>query len=462
MNKVYDLTEGSIFKKIITIALPVLLTSISQMAYNLTDMFWIGKVDDIGIVEDVAVSAIGTAGYILWFSFGLILIAKIGTSVKVSHSVGKKDMEGVQKYASNGLLLQILFGLMTSALILIFRRPFVLMFNIEDGSAVYQNAIQYLTICGGFYVVQFITNGFAAINEGLGKTFTNLLILPIGLAVNMILDPLMILVWKMGVAGAAYATVIAQVVTLMVYILVYIFNKQKVFVLHREVFDLRVSKEICKIGFPAGIQNMFFAGCSIIIGIMVMDFGNPVFTAQRVGSQIEQFSWMIAGGFQTALTVFVGQNYGAKNNARIKKGTLLISSILIPYSAIIALVFLTSSESLIRIFLSSEDSVAFGKEYLKIISFSQVFMMAEGIASGVFHGVGKTKIPSISGIIGNIMRIPLAFLLIPSMAQRGIWWSLNISDGFKGTFLIIGVIVLFVQMNKNAKQINQQKILETV
>lgn len=448
MSKIYDLTQGSIFKRIMAIALPVLLTSISQMAYNLTDMFWIGKVDEIGILEDVAVSAIGTAGYILWFSFGLILIAKIGTSVKVSHAAGQKNMDGIQKYASNGLLLQVLFGLITSALILIFRRPFILMFGIEEGSPVYENSIRYLTICGGLYFVQFITNGFAAINEGLGKTFTNLMILPIGLAVNMILDPLMILVWKMGVTGAAVATVVAQIVTLFVYIVVYLCSKQKVFVLHRNVFDPKVSRDICKIGFPAGLQSMFFTTCSIIIGIMVMGFGNEVFAAQRVGSQIEQFTWMIAGGFQTALAVFVGQNFGAKNYLRIKKGTLLLTAILVPYSAIFTLLFFFKSEFFIRLFLDSEETVQYGSEYLRIISFSQIFMMVEGIGAGLFHGVGKTKIPSISGIIGNVMRIPLAFLLIGSMAQRGIWWALNISDGFKGTILVVGGIILLMNAEK--------------
>jgi len=450
MSKIYDLTQGSIFKRIMAIALPVLLTSISQMAYSLTDMFWIGKVDEIGILEDVAVSAIGTAGYILWFSFGLILIAKIGTSVKVSHAAGQKNLDGIQKYASNGLLLQVLFGLITSALILIFRRPFILMFGIEENGPVYENAIRYLTICGGFFFVQFITNGFAAINEGLGKTFTNLMILPIGLAVNMILDPLMILVWKMGVTGAAVATVVAQIITLLVYIVVYLCSKQKVFVLHRYVFDPKVSRDICKIGFPAGLQSMFFTTCSIIIGIMVMGFGNEVFAAQRVGSQIEQFTWMIAGGFQTALAVFVGQNFGAKNYLRIKKGTLLLTAILVPYSAIFTLLFFFKSEFFIRLFLNSEATVQYGTEYLRIISFSQIFMMVEGIGAGLFHGVGKTKIPSISGIIGNVMRIPLAFLLIGSMAQRGIWWALNISDGFKGTFLVVGGIILLMNAEKKA------------
>lgn len=448
MSKIYDLTHGSIFKKIMAIALPVLLTSISQMAYSLTDMFWIGQVDTIGFSESDAISAIGTASYILWFSFGLILIGKIGTSVKVSHFAGEKNLDGVKKFASNGLLLEIIFGIVTSALILLFRGPLISLFG-DNGDTVYNDSNRYLAITGGFYFVQFVTNGFSAINEGLGKTYLNLMILPIGLIMNMILDPLLIISLGLGVTGAALATVISQVFTLLIFVLVYIFSKQKVFSLKLENFNLKAIKEMTRIGFPAGLQSMFFTVCSIIIGIMVYGFGTEVFAAQRLGSQIEQFTWMIAGGFQTALTVFVGQNFGASDYGRIRKGTILLAAILVPYAAIITIIFFFRSEDIIRLFLNSDEiTVAYGTEYLRIISFSQIFMMIEGIGSGLFNGVGKTKIPSIFGIIGNVIRIPLALLLIGSMAEKGIWWSLNISDGFKGLALLIGGIILLINMEK--------------
>jgi len=89
MNRVFNVTEGPILKKLLILAFPILLTTLSQIAYNLTDIFWIGRVDEIGMVETNAVAAVGTVSYLTWFAFGFILIAKIGTSVKVSHAVGK-------------------------------------------------------------------------------------------------------------------------------------------------------------------------------------------------------------------------------------------------------------------------------------------------------------------------------------------------------------------------------------
>jgi putative MATE family efflux protein len=446
MPKIYDLTRGSIFKKILTIALPVLLTSISQMAYNLTDMFWIGKVDDIGFSESDALSSIGTAGYILWFAFGIILIAKIGTSVKVSHHAGRNDLEGIRRYASNGIFLEMVFGLLVSGLILVLRHPLIGIFDLQS-QTIYDQAILYLSITGGSIVLVFVTNGFSAIYEGLGKTLVNLLILPIGLILNMILDPLMILTWRMGVIGAAWATVISQAVTLSVYVIVYFCSKSKVFSFRGGALQPKISKEILQIGLPTGLQSMLFTTCSIVIGVIVLDFGDGVFAAQRLGSQIEQLTWMIAGGFQTALTVFVGQNYGAKNLGRIRKGTGLLSAILIPYSAIITIIFVLKPGVLIGLFVDNDlETLAYAEEYLRILSFSQMFMMVEGIGAGLFNGMGMTKIPSAAGIIGNIMRIPLALWLSAVWAQRGIWWSLNFSDGLKGTFLLLGGIYTLIHL----------------
>jgi Na+-driven multidrug efflux pump len=193
---------------------------------------------------------------------------------------------------------------------------------------------------------------------------------------------------------------------------------------------------------------MAFTLFSILIGIMVIKYGNPVFAAQRVGTQIEQFTWMISGGFQTALAVFVGKNFGAKNYERIRKGTILLSAILIPYSLVVMVIFIFQSEFLIRLFLDSEETIGFGTDYLRIISLSQPFMMIEGIGTGLFNGVGKTKVPSITGMVGNALRIPLSLFLSIGLAQYGIWWAMNISDGLKGGVLVVGGILLLVKLEK--------------
>ncbi|MDD3107261.1 MAG: MATE family efflux transporter, partial [Bacilli bacterium] len=170
--------------------------------------------------------------------------------------------------------------------------------------------------------------------------------------------------------------------------------------------------------------------------------------AQRVGVQVEQFTWKIAGGFQTAITVFVGQNFGARQYTRIRKGMKIMALILIPYAMVITSLLFFVPEFLIRIFIDGPVTVAYGVRYLRIISFAQLFMMLEAIGSGLFNGVGKTEIPSISGIISNALRIPIAYLLIQSLQQEGIWWALNISDCLKGMVMLVGSIILLMMLEK--------------
>ncbi|MFH0992912.1 MAG: MATE family efflux transporter [bacterium] len=443
-----DLTKGSILKKVLLVAFPVLLSSIAQMAYNLTDLFWIGRVDSIGLNESAAISGIGTAGYVTWFAFGLILIAKIGTSVKVAHAAGAKNQESIDRYASNGIAVAVGLGIAFSVIVFLLRQPIIAIFAITD-PVVVANAISYLSIVGGLLIFQFASSGFAAVNEGLGKTITNFFVMGVGLALNMILDPLFILTFRLGVAGAAWATIIAQAATFLVYLLMYRFNQKKGYRLATGLIDRKTIGEVVRIGVPAGLQSMFFTSISIIIARLIFAwFGKDVMAAQRLGSQIEQFTWMIGGGFQTALTVFVGQNFGAGQLGRIRRGTIGIAAILLPYSAIITFLFAFRAEFFIRLFIDDPVTVAYGTEYLAIISFAQMFMMLEGIGAGLFNGVGKTKIPSIAGIIGNVMRIPLAYLLVASFAQTGIWWALNLSDALKGGFLMIAGIFLLFRLEK--------------
>lgn len=440
MNKVFNVTEGPILKKMLLLAFPILLTTLSQIAYNLTDIFWIGRVDVIGMNETNAVSAIGTASYLTWFAFGIILIAKIGTSVKVSHAVGRKELKDVNVFAANGLLLEAFFGIVAAILILLFQNEFLAIFNITTPQII-EYALMYIPIIGGLIFIQFIVNGFVAINEGLGQTKINLRVLAIGFFFNMALDPLLIIVFKMGITGAAIATVGSQFITLVIFFVIYKKHNPDLKVFHIKNFNLAAIKKIIAIGLPVGIQSMFFTVISIYIARRVFEFGPNVVAGQRIGVQVEQLTWMIASGFQSAITVFIGQNFGAREFGRIKRSIWDISLILIPYAFLISMLLLFIPETLMRIFVNDDETVRQGVIYLRILSVSQVFMIVESIGAGFFNGIGKSVIPSIVGIVGNSIRIPFVIWLTVTMAQSGIWWSLNFSAITKALILVIAFII---------------------
>jgi Na+-driven multidrug efflux pump len=193
---------------------------------------------------------------------------------------------------------------------------------------------------------------------------------------------------------------------------------------------------------------------------MVVSFGEKPMAIQRVGSQIESFAWMIASGFQVALASFVGQNFGAQKYDRIKKGYLRSMQILIPYGIIINVLFFVFARQLFSLFFSNPETLDIGTKYLRILSFSQVFMIIELTSAGVFNGLGRTFYPSIVGVIGNLLRIPTAVFLTTGiligglsingfgMDYTGIWIGISGSSIMKGSVLAIWLIYFLKRLGK--------------
>jgi len=460
-NKI-DLTSGSIIEKLLIVAIPTLLTSIVQMTYNLTDMFWVGKVNSIGLDHVEAISAVGTAGYYTWLGFGLILLAKVGTSVSVSQAAGKNDMEEVTKAGNNGLIFMLILTAIYTLVGFFGATTFINMFNIGNVN-IETYAYEYLRIISLFGFAYFIVNIFNGVYDGLGKTINIFLITSSGLAINIILDPLLILRdfsifglqftgLGMGVRGAAIATAIAQSFILVTYLVIYMTKYRPFKINFKKYYDTAMFKKIVKIGTPVGVQSIFFTTIMIIIGIMIAHYGKHVMAVQRVGSHIEALAWMIALGFQVSLASFVGQNYGAKRFDRIKEGYYTALKVLIPYGLLINLILFVFAEQLFGIFVSDPETLAVGKMYLEILSFSQLFMIIELGTAGAFMGLGKTMIPSSVGIIGNSLRIPFAYLLALSIGFIGIWWVVSISSIIKGVVLTIWFLT-YLHKSKKAKLI---------
>ncbi len=459
MRRKYDLTQGSILKALLLVALPTLGTSIIQMAYNLTDMFWVARVDQLGLVPEEAVSAIGTVGFYPWLGFGLILLAKIGTSVKVSQAAGMNDMKLVEKIGNNGLILMFVLGLAYSLFGYFGAHLFVGWFNTGNAN-IDAYAISYMQIVTSFGLTFFLVNLFNGVYDGLGKTFNTLLVTSSGLILNIILDPIFILDkinlfnlvtidgLGMGVKGAAIATVIGQSSILIIYIGIYLSKYRPFKVRIIKCFDWKVLKEISRIGIFVGIQSMLFTFISMIIAKMVLSYGEAPMAIQRVGSQIESVAWMIASGFQVALASFVGQNFGARKYERIKEGYKVSMKLLIPYGIVINILLFIFAKQIFSVFFSNPETLRVGKIYLEILSVSQLFMIVELATAGVFNGLGKTFYPSVVSISGNLLRIPGAILLGATLGYSGIWMSVSASSIIKGTILVIWVIYFLKRLGK--------------
>lgn len=443
MGEKVNLTHGHIGATLTKLALPIMGTSFVQMTYNLTDMFWVGK------LGSNSVAAVGTAGFFSWFSFSLILLSKIGAEVFVAQHLGKEDEEGAQSYARSAIHLNMILATLYGVFLLMMRHQLISFFNLGD-SEVIGLATGYLSIIAAGVLFSFINPVLTAIFNGSGNSRTPFLINLTGLVLNMILDPLFIYgvgpLKPMGVFGAGYATVLAQVIVTFIFIFIMATSKDSFFKINIfKKIDLSRIKYIIKLGIPVGIQNGLFSIIGMILARIISVYGPEAIAAQKLGSQIESISWMTASGYSTAISAFVGQNFGGKKYDRIMKG-YFAGLRLMSFIGIFAMILLYFfAVPLFRIFLDDPVTLQMGASYLMIIAFSQWFATLEISNQGAFNGLGKTIYPSVVGVVFNVLRIPMAYLFSQNfgLGLDGVWWAITISSIFKG-LVLFGLFYMIV------------------
>ncbi|HHV27872.1 MATE family efflux transporter [Anaerosalibacter bizertensis] len=449
MERDIKLTQGNITKTLVKLAIPIMATSFVQMAYNMMDMIWLGR------VSTNAVAAAGTAGFFTWFGSALFLIPKIGAEVGVAQSYGRDDMDSARNYVFHTIQLDIIIGLIYSLFLILFRHKLISFFDLGD-SQVVKMATDYLFIVSFGMVFYFLNPVFSGIFNGSGNSTTPFLINAIGLGLNVVLDPMMILGLgpfpKMGIKGAALATIISQFIATIIFVKISrdklsLFCGFNIF----QIPDKNYIKKIFKLGFPASLQNGLFAMIAMVIAKVIAQWGPTPIAVQKVGSQIESISWLTAGGFSTALSAFVGQNYGAEEWDRIhegyRKGMFIVG--VIGVFATCLLIF--GARPIFRLFIpNDEEAIREGIIYLRILGLSQLFMTIEIATGGAFNGLGKTIPPSVVGIVFNGLRIPASIILSShtSLGLKGVWWSISMSSVFKGIVLTIWFITILKKIGE--------------
>lgn len=445
MSRNIDLTTGPITEKLIKLALPIMGVSFVQTAYSLIDMIWIGK------AGSDALAAVGTAGFFTWLAEAFYMLPKLGSSIKVSQSVGQKDYNKTKYYIMSAIQMMIVLALIYGAFLVAFNKPLIEFFALGSDE-INQMARTYLITVGIGMIFYFSGPVFTGIFTGLGDSKTPFVINSIGLITNIILDPVLIFgmfgMPKMGVLGAALATVTAQIIVTISFIIV--IKKRKLDYLTLNIFQRphwEMIKEMVRIGLPGAIQSAIYTTISIVIGRIVAVWGPVSIAAQKVGSQIESLSWMTAGGFSTAISTYVGQNYGAGKHERIEKGVKVTLGIASAVGLFTTLLLIFGKEPLMRIFVNEDATIKAGMGYLMILGYSQIFMCLEITIIGAFSGLGRTYLPNAIVIIFTALRIPMALILCKVLDINGVWWSISISSILKGMILVS----IYVYLQKKRK-----------
>ena len=428
-------------------SLPIMATSLLQMAYNMTDMIWIGR------VGSNSVAAVGAAGMFVNLANGICAFLRVGGQVNVAHSYGAGDKEKAARYARNALQGGTILALIYGLILCLFRKPFIGFFRFTNQQVIHDAEI-YLFIMGAFIIFNFVNPICTAVITATGNSKTPFQISTVGLVINLVLDPVLIFGLgffpPMGVFGAACATVFAQAVVLILYIQymrkdIQVFSHMK----FGRPLERDIMADITRIGLPSSIQGMMFTGISMTIGRIIAAWGETAIAVQKVGIQVESISYMAADGFASATNSFIAQNYGAKQYDRPKKGYSTALKVMLCWGTITTCVLVFLPAPIFSIFIREPEVIPLGVDYLRILGYSQLFMCMEIITSGAFSAYGKTLPPSIVSIVFTGMRIPMAILLgKTALGLNGVWASISLSSVFKGVILVFLFMLFMRKFNK--------------
>ena len=435
-----DLTQGKVINVLTALALPIMGSSLLQFTYNLIDMLWVG-----GLGSD-SVASIGSSSFFIGLGYSINSLVVIGTGIKVSHAIGRKDNKEVKQYINSGIAINFIIAIIYALTLIVLGRSFISFLSLNN-EFVERNSYYYLAINAPILFFAFFNSLYTRIFSSFGNNGDSFKINAIGMIMNIILDPVFIYVFKLGVLGAAVATLISNIVMFVLY------KIKSNGILHYDK-SIGVDKEkildIVRLGFPMAFQRILFTIVNIILAKIIAIFGTNSIAAQKIGLQIESITYMVIGGLNGAISSFTGQNFGANKLKRIKKGYYTALILGISYSLIMSLIFILFKESIIRLFIREKDTIVIASGYLQAVAFSQSFSTIEMVSNGLFTGLGMPKIPAIISVVFTLLRIPMALILMKSLGINGVWWSIAISSILKG---LAAYFIYLIKIRRNYKDV---------
>lgn len=443
MNRKIDLLHGNIRHTLLKLSFPLALTAFIQIAYGFVDTIWIAR------LGTKAMAGVGIAGFIFWIGNSLVLIPKVGMGVYASQAFGSQNEKETVMIINNGFIQAIIIGLFFTTFCLIVKNVFIEFYNL--GHEAEMAAKDYFFVVSLGMIFFFVGPMFTQAFTSLGDSFTPFVINAVGLAINMVLDPVLIFGLgpfpHMGAKGAALATIISQFVVVLIYFLVVISKDGIIksaisYIDYRENWQL----EIFRLGLPAALLSGFHASISMVLNRFMSAFGPTPVAVCAIGSQLESISWNTTEGIQVGIQALVAQNYGAENKERVK-GSIKESFRLVAIIGIIAtLVLIIFRHKLFELFTpESKEAIELGANYLFILGLSQGFMAIEIGLAGCFNGMSDTKTPAILGVINNLLRIPIAIVLMPFVGVYGVWIAMSSTSIMKG---LVAMTLIYRKVKK--------------
>ncbi len=435
-STVKDLTTGSPMKLILGFMLPLLLGMLFQQFYNMVDTAIVGQFLGIN-----ALAGVGSTGSINFLVLGFVQGVCIGFAIPVAQQFGAKDLSAMRKYIGNTIWLATGFAVVLTAATCILCTNILHWMNTPDD--VFSEAYDYIFVIFLGIPVTFLYNILSGIIRSVGDSKTPLYFLIISSLLNVGLDVFMIVVLKMGVSGAAWATVISQLVSGLL-CLVYMIRRFDILHLNKEELqpDRYYMARLCGVGIPMGLQYSITAIGSILIQTAVNGLGSTYVAAVTAGSKVSQLLCCPFDAMGSTMATFGGQNIGAGKIERVKKGLGACSILGAGYAVIGLGIILLVGRNISMLFIndtnggSVEEILALSQQFLRINGAFYIPLAFVNIVRFLIQGMGFSKIAIFAGVFEMVARGFVALCLVPMFGFNAVCFANPAAWIFADCFLI--------------------------
>lgn len=423
-----DFTSGNITKQIITFSLPMLIGSLFQQLYSMVDAVVVGR-----YVSGNALAAVGVAMNLLQFLLSVLIGLTTGASVLIAQFYGVKQFEKLKLTVSTSIIFLVIFSVVIALIGIIFSPLLLQLLNTE--ADIITDATLYLRILMGGMVFPVFYNMYTAYLRALGDSRSSLYILICCTMLNIGLDLLFVVQFHMGVLGVAVATVIAQSVSAILCVL-YTIRYVPLLQIEKIIFDRELFGNVLKYGTPAALQLSLVSFANLTITRLINSFGTTAMAGITAAAKIDQLAIMPVSTINMALSTFVGQNMGANQEERAKRGLKISMLLMLGLAIFTSVLLILFGSPLISLFLDkkevgSVEILTVGLSYLNVLVMFYFLFAFLFAFNGFFRGVGDAVIAMVFPVASLTIRTISAHLMV-SMAKMGpeaLAWSIPIGWG---------------------------------
>lgn len=439
-----DMTSGNIYLILIRFAIPLLLGNLFQQLYNTVDSIILGN-----YVGKEALAAVGATSQFVYTLIGFFMGFSTGGSILISQFFGAKDSESLRRTVHTLILSTFILGIVFTIVGMNFN--LVLLKLNSTPEDVLPSAHTYLTIHFEGIIFLMLYNAGAGILRAVGDSKRPVYFLVISSLVNIVLDLVFVVLFDFGIAGAAYATLISQAVSAILVLSVLLTTKD---IYHLSVKSLKIDfsllKRIVKLGVPGGLQMSITSFSNIFVQGYINHFGSDCMAGWASFNKIDQICLLPMQSLQLSSTTFTGQNYGAGNIERAKKGTYAALYMAMGIGAVLLCILQLFPSQLISLFNKEEGVLYYGKYFLKVCTLFYIIRVWNPILAGSLRGFGNAKAPMYILLFGFVVWRQLYLFVVTHLTDSFLPVSIAYPIGW--TMCSVLMFIYYIHFTKGLKK----------